>query len=133
MNQTVLAPALPKLMESFQINAGTAQWVTSIYMLVNGIMVPISGYLIDRFPTRKLFFASMTQTFIAGTVLCALAPGFEMLIVGRILQAAGAGVQLPLVAVVPMLIFLLKSAEPPWAWRASSCRSLLPQVPWWQE
>lgn len=104
LNQTVLAPALPKLMESFQINAGTAQWVTSIYMLVNGIMVPISGYLIDRFPTRKLFFASMT-TFIAGTVLCALAPGFEMLIVGRILQAAGAGVQLPLVAVVPMLIF----------------------------
>ena len=132
LNQTVLAPALPKLMESFQINAGTAQWVTSIYMLVNGIMVPISGYLIDRFPTRKLFFASMT-TFIAGTVLCALAPGFEMLIVGRILQAAGAGVQLPLVAVVPMLIFPPESAEPPWAWRASSCRSLLPQVPWWQE
>lgn len=104
LNQTVLAPALPGLMETFQVNAGTAQWVTSIYMLVNGIMVPISAYLIDRFPTRKLFFASM-GVFIAGTVLCAMAPNFELLIAGRILQAAGAGVQMPLVAVVPMLIF----------------------------
>lgn len=104
LNQTVLSPALPKLMETFSITAGTAQWVTSIYLLVNGIMVPISGFLIDRFPTRKLFFASMIA-FIAGTALCAIAPDFGMLIVGRILQAAGAGVQLPLVAVVPMLIF----------------------------
>ncbi|WP_241963689.1 MDR family MFS transporter [Gordonibacter sp. 28C] len=104
LNQTVLSPALPKLMETFDITAGTAQWVTSIYLLVNGIMVPISGFLIDRFPTRKLFFASMIA-FIAGTALCAVAPSFPVLIVGRVLQAAGAGVQLPLVAVVPMLIF----------------------------
>ncbi|MFR1640049.1 MAG: MFS transporter [Eggerthellaceae bacterium] len=104
LNQTVLSPALPKLMETFEITAGTAQWVTSIYLLVNGIMVPISGFLIDRFPTRKLFFASMLA-FIAGTALCAVAPSFPVLIVGRVLQAAGAGVQLPLVAVVPMLIF----------------------------
>lgn len=104
LNQTVLSPALPKLMETFDITAGTAQWVTSIYLLVNGIMVPITGFLIDRFPTRKLFFASMVS-FIIGTAVCAAAPSFGVLIVGRILQAAGAGVQLPLVAVVPMLIF----------------------------
>ena len=104
LNQTVLSPALPKLMDAFAISAGTAQWVTSIYMLVNGIMVPITGFLIDRFSTRKLFFASMAA-FIVGTALCAAAPSFELLIVGRILQAAGAGVQLPLVGVVPMLIF----------------------------
>ena len=104
LNQTVLSPALPKLMDAFSISAGTAQWVTSIYMLVNGIMVPITGFLIDRFSTRKLFFASLAA-FIVGTTLCAAAPSFELLIVGRILQAAGAGVQLPLVGVVPMLIF----------------------------
>ena len=85
LNQTVLSPALPKLMDAFSISAGTAQWVTSIYMLVNGIMVPITGFLIDRFSTRKLFFVSL-MSFIVGT-------------------AAGAGVQLPLVGVVPMLIF----------------------------
>lgn len=104
LNQTVLSPALPKLMETFSITAGTAQWVTSIYMLVNGIMVPISGFLIDRFPTRKLFFASMGM-FVVGTACAAAAPTFEVLLVGRVLQAAGAGIQLPLVAVVPMLIF----------------------------
>ena len=104
LNQTVLSPALPKLMDAFSISAGTAQWVTSIYMLVNGIMVPITGFLIDRFSTRKLFFVSLIS-FIVGTALCAGAQTFELLIVGRVLQAAGAGVQLPLVGVVPMLIF----------------------------
>ena len=104
LNQTVLSPALPKLMETFSVTAGTAQWVTSIYMLVNGVMVPVSGFLIDKFPTRKLFFAAMIM-FIMGTVCAAMAPTFELLLVGRVLQAAGAGIQLPLVAVVPMLIF----------------------------
>ena len=104
LNQTVMSPALPGLMQTFGVGAGDAQWVTSIYMLVNGIMVPISGYLIDKFSTRKLFFASLS-VFVAGTVLCAVAPSFGVLLAGRVLQAAGAGVQLPLVAVVPMLVF----------------------------
>ena len=104
LNQTVLSPALPKLMQSFQITAGTAQWVTTIYMLVNGIMVPITAYLIDRFSTRKLFITSML-VFIVGTALTAAAPTFAILIVGRVLQAMGAGIQLPLVGYVPMLLF----------------------------
>ena len=79
LNQTVLSPALPKLMDAFSISAGTAQWVTSIYMLVNGIMVPITGFLIDRFSTRKLFFVSLIS-FIVGTALCAGAQTFELLI-----------------------------------------------------
>lgn len=104
LNQTVLSPALPRLMETFGITTGTAQWVTTIYMLVNGIMVPVTAWLIDRFPTRKLFIGSML-IFIAGTALAASAPSFPMLIAARVLQALGAGIQLPLVAVVPMLIF----------------------------
>lgn len=104
LNQTVLSPALPKLMETFQITAGTAQWVTTIYMLVNGIMVPITAYLIDRFSTKLLFIASMA-VFIVGTLITGMAGSFPLLIVGRILQAMGAGIQLPLVAYVPMLVF----------------------------
>ena len=104
LNQTVLSPALPKLMASFQITAGTAQWVTTIYMLVNGIMVPVTAYLIDRFSTRKLFITSML-IFIVGTALTACAPTFLTLICGRVLQAMGAGIQLPLVGYVPMLLF----------------------------
>ena len=52
-NQTVMAPALPALMREFGVTAGAAQWVTTIYMLVSGIMVPISGYFMDKYPTRK--------------------------------------------------------------------------------
>jgi len=104
LNQTVLSPALPKLMTDFGITAGTAQWVTTIYMLVNGIMVPVTAYLIDRFSTRKLFISSML-IFIVGTALAAFASSFSVLIAARILQAMGAGIQLPLVAVVPMLVF----------------------------
>lgn len=76
----------------------------SIYPLVSGIMVPVSAYLIDKFSTRKLFFGALVA-FAAGTLLCAVAPDFLWLIVGRVLQAAGSGVLMPLVAVVPMLVF----------------------------
>lgn len=104
LNQTVMSPALPVIMADFGIQAGTAQWIMSIYPLVSGIMVPISAFLIDRFSTRSLFFGSV-GVFALGTLLCAAAPGFEALIAGRVLQAAGSGVLLPLVAVVPLLVF----------------------------
>ncbi|RSX57006.1 TetR family transcriptional regulator [Bifidobacterium samirii] len=107
LNQTVMSPALPALMRDFAIDTGTVQWVTSIYMLVSGIMVPISGYLIDRFSTRRLFAGALGM-FTIGTVLCALAPGFGVLIAGRVLQAAASGILLPLVAVVPMLVYPLE-------------------------
>ena len=104
LNQTVMSPALPVIMNDFAIDASTAQWIMSIYPLVSGIMVPISAYLIDRFSTRALFFAA-TGVFAAGTALCAAAPTFFLLICGRVLQAAASGVLLPLVSVVPMLVF----------------------------
>ena len=104
LNQTVMSPALPVIMSDLGIEAGTAQWIMSIYPLVSGIMVPISAFLIDRFSTRALFF-SATGVFAAGTLLCAIAPSFGPLIVGRVLQAASSGVLLPLVAVVPLLVF----------------------------
>ena len=103
-NQTVMSPALPALMREFAVSAGSAQWVTTIYMLVSGIMVPISGYFMDKYPTRRLFFLSM-GLFAAGTLLCSVAPAFAVLIAGRVLQAAGAGVLMPLVGTVPLLVF----------------------------
>lgn len=104
LNQTVMSPALPVIMTDFGVDAGTGQWVMSIYPLVSGIMVPVSAYLIDKFSTRTLFF-SATGVFCAGTLLCAVAPAFELLILGRVLQAAASGVLMPLVAVVPMIVF----------------------------
>ena len=104
LNQTVMSPALPVIMADFNIDAATAQWIMSIYPLVSGIMVPVSAYLIDKFTTRALFFGA-TAVFALGTLLCAIAPDFLFLIVGRVLQAAGSGVLMPLVSVVPMLVF----------------------------
>lgn len=104
LNQTVMSPALPVIMADFNIDAATAQWIMSIYPLVSGIMVPVSAYLIDKFTTRALFFGA-TLVFGLGTLLCAVAPDFLFLIIGRVLQAAGSGVLMPLVAVVPMLVF----------------------------
>lgn len=104
LNQTVMSPALPVIMADFNIDASTAQWIMSIYPLVSGIMVPVSAYLVDKFSTRVLFFGA-TLVFALGTLLCAVAPDFLFLIVGRVLQAAGSGVLMPLVAVVPMLVF----------------------------
>lgn len=58
LNQTVMSPALPVIMTDFGVDAGTGQWVMSIYPLVSGIMVPVSAYLIDKFSTRTLFFSA---------------------------------------------------------------------------
>ena len=104
LNQTVMSPALPQIMRAFDVGAGTAQWVTSVYMLVSGIMVPVSAFLMDKFSTRRLFFGAM-GAFAAGTVLAAVAPCFGVLLAGRVLQAAASGVLLPMVATVPMLVF----------------------------
>ena len=117
-NQTVMAPALPALMREFGVTAGAAQWVTTIYMLVSGIMVPISGYFMDKYPTRKLFFLSM-GLFVAGTVMCALCPSYLLLIAGRVLQAAGAGILMPLVGTVPCSCSPSSCAAPPWVSPAS--------------
>ncbi|SDH04436.1 drug resistance transporter, EmrB/QacA subfamily [Alteribacillus persepolensis] len=104
LNQTLLATALPPIMEDLNISANTAQWLTSIFMLVNGIMIPITAFLIETFTTRKLFLMAIS-TFTIGTLLCAVAPNFPVLMVGRIIQASGAGVMMPLMQTVILLIF----------------------------
>ena len=104
LNQTVMSPALPVIMSDFAIDASTAQWIMSIYPLMSGIMVPVSAFLIDKFSTRALFFGA-TLVFALGTLLCAAAPDFLFRLSGRVLQAAGSGVLMPLVSVVPMLVF----------------------------
>jgi EmrB/QacA subfamily drug resistance transporter len=102
--QTVLNVALPVMMEDLNLTASTIQWLSNGYMLVNGVLVPISAYLIERFTTRKLFIVA-SSLFAIGTVVCAVAPGFEVLLVGRLIQAAGAGIMMPLMSIVFLTIF----------------------------
>ena len=101
LNQTVVAPALPSIMSEMSVDAAVAQWLTTGFTLVNAIMVPITAFLTDRFTTRRLFLASMVL-FTAGTALAAWGPNFPLLLSGRLIQAAGAGILMPLVMTVLM-------------------------------
>ena len=104
LNQTVVAPALPSIMSEMSVDAAVAQWLTTGFTLVNAIMVPITAFLTDRFTTRRLFLASMVL-FTAGTALAAWGPDFPVLLAGRLIQAAGAGILMPLVMTVLMWTF----------------------------
>lgn len=104
LNQTVVAPALPSIMVDMSINAATGQWLTTGFTLVNAIMVPVTAFLIDRFPIRNLFMFSMS-IFAIGSLLAAWGPNFPVLLSGRIVQAVGAGVLMPMVMSVLMLTF----------------------------
>ncbi|WP_106497975.1 DHA2 family efflux MFS transporter permease subunit [Lentibacillus sp. Marseille-P4043] len=104
LNQTLLATALPHIMSDLDLDANVAQWLQSIFMLVNGIMIPITAFLIGRFTTRGLFLTAM-GVFALGTAICSIAPTFSLLMVGRILQAAGAGIIMPLMQTILFLIF----------------------------
>lgn len=104
LNQTVISPALPSIMKDLGITASDGQWLTTAFMLVNGIMIPITAFLINRFTTRVLFIASMLF-FACGTTAAAIAPNFSVLLIGRVLQATGAGILMPLIQTVLLLIF----------------------------
>ena len=95
LNETVLATAYPKLMNYFGINTSTVQWLTSAFLMVAGIMIPISTWLMERFNTKTLFITS-TAIFEVGTVMAWLAPSFSVLLTARIIQAISTGIAMPL-------------------------------------
>jgi EmrB/QacA subfamily drug resistance transporter len=104
LNQTLLNVALSTLMNVFDVTATTVQWISTGFMLVNGILIPITAYLMKRFTTRQLFLSAMSFLLI-GSIICAVAPGFSVLLVGRMIQAAGAGIIMPLLMSVVLAIF----------------------------
>lgn len=95
LNETIMGVALPPLMVDLDITASTAQWLTTGFLLTMAIVIPTTGYLFQRFTLRQVFIASM-GVFSLGTLLAALAPGFELLLAGRVVQAVGTAIMLPL-------------------------------------
>ena len=94
-SETALNIAISNLMAVFQISAATAQWLTTGFLLTLGILMPMTGLLLQWFTTRQLFIGSVVSS-IAGTLIAALAFNFEMLMAARVLQAAGMGLLIPL-------------------------------------
>ncbi|RMB76589.1 DHA2 family efflux MFS transporter permease subunit [Rhodococcus sp. SBT000017] len=95
LNETIMSVALPTLMVDLDITATTAQWLTTGFLLTMAVVIPITGFLFQRFTLRQVFVAAMTL-FTVGTLLAASAPGFELLLLGRITQASGTAIMLPL-------------------------------------
>lgn len=104
LNQTLLGTALPPIMQDLNLSENTVQWLQSVFMLVNGIMIPITAFFIDRFTTRGLYLTAMSL-FALGTIICSVAPNFTFLMIGRIAQASGAGIMMPLMQTIMFLIY----------------------------
>ncbi|WP_051721447.1 MDR family MFS transporter [Kitasatospora arboriphila] len=95
LNETILSVALPTLMVDLDISAPTAQWLTSGFLLTMAILIPTTGFILQRFALRSIYIAAMAA-FTVGTLVAALAPGFELLMVARVIQAAGTALMIPL-------------------------------------
>jgi MFS transporter, DHA2 family, lincomycin resistance protein len=103
LNETIMSVALPVLMSDLGIEASVGQWLTAGFLLTMSVVIPISGFLIRRFPTRSLFGVAMTL-FSAGTFIAAVAPGFPILLAARVVQASGTAIMLPLLMTTVMTL-----------------------------
>lgn len=105
LSNTLLNIALPSIMADFNISSpSTVQWLTTGYMLINGIMIPSTAFLIQRFTVRGLFLTAM-GLFTIGTMLGGFAPSFALLLTGRMVQASGAAIMMPLLMNVMLTSF----------------------------
>lgn len=104
--QLQLSAALPSLVDDFGISVTLGQWMTSIFQLTMGVMVPLTAYLTRRFSTRQIVIASMV-VFTVGSVLAWLSPTFPLALFGRFLEAVGTGVMWPVLQITVFSIFPL--------------------------
>lgn len=95
LNETIMGVALPELMHTLGISASEGQWLTTAFLLTMSVVIPITGMLIQRVPTRTLFIIAMSL-FSVGTLVAAIAPGLPVLLVGRVVQACGTAIMMPL-------------------------------------
>ncbi|OFO22683.1 MULTISPECIES: MDR family MFS transporter [unclassified Corynebacterium] len=103
LNETSLSVALPAIMADYSIPATSAQWLLTGFMLTMAVVIPTTGFLLERLTTRQIFVASV-GLFLAGTVVAALAPSFFILLVGRVLQAGGTALMIPTLMTVAMTL-----------------------------
>ncbi len=103
LNETIMGVALPRLMKDLDVTANAAQWLTTAFLLTMAVVIPITGFLLQRLHTRKVFTMAM-GLFSTGTLICALSPGLAMLIFGRVVQACGTAIMMPLLMTTVMTL-----------------------------
>lgn len=95
LNETIMSVAIPVLMRELRIDASTGQWLSTVFALTMAVVIPVTGFLIQRFTTRQLFAVAI-GLFSLGTLTAALAPGFPVLLIARVVQGCGTAVMIPL-------------------------------------
>lgn len=103
LNETIMSVALPHLIVTLDVSATTVQWLTSGFLLTMAVIIPTTGFLLQRITPRQVFLTSMTL-FSVGTLICALAPGFAVLLVGRVVQGCGTAMMVPLLMTTVMTL-----------------------------
>ena len=102
LNYTLLAPALPVIMNDMSVDETTVQWLMSVYALVEAVVIPMNAFLLGRFSTRALFAGSFVM-FAIGSGVIAAGPTFAWLIVGRVLQAFATGVAITMATTLVLI------------------------------
>lgn len=95
LNETIMNVALQRLMTDLKVDAPTVQWLSTGFMLTMAVVIPTTGFILQRLTTRAAFLLAI-GLFSGGTLLAALAPGFGVLLLARIVQAGGTAIMLPL-------------------------------------
>jgi MFS transporter, DHA2 family, lincomycin resistance protein len=103
LNETIMINAIPRLMADFDITPRSAQWLSTVFMLTMAAVIPLTGWFLQRVSTRTAYAVAMA-TFSAGTALAAVAPTFEVLLAGRVIQAGGTAVMMPLLMTTLMTV-----------------------------
>lgn len=101
LNETIVSIALPELADTLEVSASTVQWLVSGFLVTMAVVIPMTGFLLDRFPPRVIFLVAISA-FALGSTLCATAPNFGALLTGRVVQASGTAVMIPLVMTTVM-------------------------------
>ncbi len=103
LNETIMSVAIPPLMVSLGVTAAAAQWVTTAFLLTMAVVIPMTGFLMQRLHTRVVFLMAMSL-FSLGTIAAAIAPGLELLVVARVIQASGTAIMMPLLMTTVMTL-----------------------------
>lgn len=101
LNETIVSIALPDLASTMSVNASTVQWLISGFLITMAVVIPTTGFLLERFTPRAVYLVAV-GSFVAGTLLCALSVSFPTILAGRVVQACGTAVMIPLVMTTVM-------------------------------
>lgn len=108
LNETVLTVALPSIMADYGVTAATGQWLTTGFLLAMAVVIPLTGYLLQRFTLRGLFVFALSS-FLVGTLVAIVAPNFSILLLARVLQAVGTAIVLPLLMNTTLTLVPIRS------------------------